>query len=111
VALQAEALVGEWFNRNGYFTIRGIKDKIDEIDILAIKNIGQHGWDCVHCEVQVNIRPVGYISKLTNELVKELDVKGKTSAKLRTESQIAACAKQWVANKFTVQKKSNCGIN
>ena len=107
MALQAETLVEEWFNRNGYFTIRGIKDKIDEIDILAIKNLGQLGWDCVHCEVQVSIRPVGYISKLTNELVNELGVKSNTSAKLRTDTQIATCAKQWVANKFTVQKKQH----
>ncbi len=105
MALQAEALVEEWFNRNGYFTMRGIKDKIDEIDILAIKNLGQDGWDYVHCEVQVSIRPVGYISKLTEVLVKELGVKEKTSAKLRTEAQIEECAKQWVANKYMVQKK------
>lgn len=105
MALQAETLVEEWFNRNGYFTIRGLKDKIDEIDILAIKNLSQNDWDCVHCEVQVSIRPVGYISKLTSELVKELGVKANTSAKLRTESQIATCAKQWVDNKFKVQKK------
>lgn len=78
MALQAETLVEEWFNRNGYFTIRGIKDKIDEIDILAIKNLGEFGWDCVHCEVQVSIRPVGYISKLTRELVQELGVKSNT---------------------------------
>jgi hypothetical protein len=27
-------------NQNGYFTIRGVKEKLDEIDILAIKNLG-----------------------------------------------------------------------
>ena len=59
MALQAETLVEEWFNRNGYFTIRGLKDKIEEIDILAVKNIGGNNWDCIHCEVQVSIRPVG----------------------------------------------------
>ncbi|MCM3392581.1 hypothetical protein [Cytobacillus oceanisediminis] len=104
MALQAETLVEEWFNRNGYFTIRGIKVKNDEIDILAIKNLG-HGWDCVHCEVQVSIRPVTYISKLTSQLVTELGVKTSSSAKLRTEPQIASCAKQWVVNKYTAQKK------
>lgn len=48
MSLQAETLVEEWFNRNGYFTIRGIKDKIDEMDILAIKNLDNRSWDCVH---------------------------------------------------------------
>ncbi|MBT2667315.1 hypothetical protein J7J00_17690 [Bacillus sp. ISL-4] len=105
MALQAETLVEEWFNRNGYFTIRGIKDKIDEIDILAIKNLGQYGWDCVHCEVQVSIRPVAYISKLTSQLVIELGVKTSTSAKLRTEPHIETCAKQWVSKKFLAPKK------
>ena len=105
MALQAETLVEEWFNRNGYFTIRGIKDKIDEIDILAIKNKGLNNWECIHCEVQVSVRPVAYISKLTNELVQELGVKANTSAKLRTEAQIEACAKHWVIKKFTAQKK------
>jgi hypothetical protein len=104
MALQAETLVEEWFNRNGYFTIRGIKDRINEIDILAIKNLGEYGWDCVHCEVQVGIRPVTYICKLTNELAAELGVKA-SSAKSRTEQQIATCAKQWVANKYKAKNK------
>ncbi|MBU9710509.1 hypothetical protein [Evansella tamaricis] len=105
MALQAETLVEEWFNRNGYFTIRGVKDKIDEVDILAIKNLGQSNWDCVHCEVQVGIRPVTYISRLTSELVTELGVKSSSSAKLRTDEQISTCVKQWVENKYTAQKK------
>lgn len=104
VALQAETFVEEWFNRNGYFTIRGIKEKIDEIDILAIKNCGQNEWDCVHCEVQISVSPVGYISKLTSQLAEELGVKS-TSARLRDEQQIAICAREWVNKKFKVQKK------
>jgi hypothetical protein len=88
-------LVEEWFNRNGYFTIRGIKDKIEELDILTIKNLGANGSDCVHCEVQVGIRPVTYICKLTNEFVGELGVRSSNSAKLRTENQIKICAIQW----------------
>ena len=31
-----EEVVEEWLNRNGYFTIRGIKVGVDEIDTLAI---------------------------------------------------------------------------
>ena len=37
MSLLAEAVVEEWLNRQGYFTIRGIKLGNDEIDILAIR--------------------------------------------------------------------------
>jgi hypothetical protein len=37
VALVAESLVEEWLNRQNFFTIRGVKHGIDEIDLLAIK--------------------------------------------------------------------------
>jgi hypothetical protein len=36
MALLAEEIVEEWLNRNGYFTIRGIKLGVHEIDLLAI---------------------------------------------------------------------------
>lgn len=36
MALLAEELVEEWLNRNGFFTIRGIKLGVQEIDLLAI---------------------------------------------------------------------------
>lgn len=105
MAVQAETLVEEWFNRNGYFTIRGIKENIDEIDILAIKNTDINTWDCIHCEVQVSVRPVGYISKLTKELMEDLKALTKTSAKLRNEQQIKECAIAWVRNKYETDKK------
>ncbi|WP_273836280.1 hypothetical protein [Guptibacillus sedimenti] len=78
MALQAETLVEEWFNRNAYFSMRGIKDKIDEIDILAVKSIGQGKWECIHCEVQVSMRPVTYISNWPSELMNEFNIKTKT---------------------------------
>lgn len=105
MALQAETFVEEWFNRNGYFTIRGIKDNIDEIDILAIKNLADNVWDCIHCEVQVSVRPVGYISKLTKSLMDDLKVKSNTSAKMRSEQQIKECVSAWVDNKYRSKKK------
>jgi len=37
VALLAEEVAEEWLNRQGYFTIRGIKLGVHEIDILAFK--------------------------------------------------------------------------
>lgn len=105
--MQAEILVEEWFNQNGYFTIRGIKDGIEEIDILAIKNLKNGRWDCVHCEVQVSVRPVAYIAKMIEQVLVESGAKSKTSAKLRTESQIEICAKEWVNKKFNMLKKQN----
>jgi len=30
-------LVEEWLNREGFFTIRGVKHGVDEMDLLAIK--------------------------------------------------------------------------
>jgi hypothetical protein len=58
MALLGEEVVEEWLNRNGYFTIRGIKVGVDEIDILAIRPTpdGQH--ECRHIEVQVSINPI-----------------------------------------------------
>jgi hypothetical protein len=38
VALLAESLVEEWLNRQNFFTIRGVKHGIDEIDLLAIRS-------------------------------------------------------------------------
>lgn len=38
MALQAEALVEEWLNKNSFFTIRGIKEKIDEIDLIGVRS-------------------------------------------------------------------------
>jgi hypothetical protein len=41
MALLAEEIVEEWLNRDGWFTIRGIKIGVDEIDILAIRAFPQ----------------------------------------------------------------------
>lgn len=51
MALLAETVVEEWLMRNGYFTIRGLKIGIHEMDILAIKNV-EGGWKNIHVEVQ-----------------------------------------------------------
>lgn len=105
MALQAETLVEEWLNKNGYFTIRGIKEKINEIDFLAIKNNGEGLWEYIHCEVQVSTRPVAYISKLTKEQMLKLGVKSKTSVKVRTSENIKDSVKAWVQIRFKSPKK------
>jgi Holliday junction resolvase-like predicted endonuclease len=37
MALLAEEIVEEWLNRQGYFTIRGIRLGVNEIDLVAVK--------------------------------------------------------------------------
>lgn len=104
MALQAESLVEEWLNKNGFFTIRGIKEKIDEIDLIGIRKRNNE-WQYVHCEVQISIRPVTYISKLTNDLMKSLDVSSKNSAKLRQPEHVIESVKAWIEMKYKSKKK------
>ena len=37
MALLAEEVVEEWLNRKGYFTIRGAKVGVPEMDLLAVR--------------------------------------------------------------------------
>jgi hypothetical protein len=55
LALFAEALVEEWLNRRGYFTVRGMKVSNSEIDLLAVSPREPKG---LHIEVSVAIRPM-----------------------------------------------------
>ena len=64
MALLAEEIVEEWLNRQGYFTIRGIKMGVHEIDLLAVKWLGNGKTECRHIEVQASMRPVSYISRV-----------------------------------------------
>ncbi|WP_019911618.1 hypothetical protein [Paenibacillus sp. HW567] len=105
MALQAETLVEEWLNKKGYFTIRGIREKLNEIDFLAVRNNGDEGWEYIHCEVQVSVRPVAYISKLTKSQMEKLGAKSKTSAKVRNTESIKDSVKAWIEIKYTSDKK------
>ncbi len=91
MALLDEQLVEEWLNRQNFFTIRGIKCGVDEIDLLAIRPTPE-GLECWHIEVQISYRPVGYIG-------------GDTSARRRTPAQLRAGVAQWVEKKFTGPRK------
>ena len=61
MALLAEEIVEEWLNRQGYFTIRGIKMGVHEIDLLAVKGKPDGTAECRHLEVQASMRPVGVV--------------------------------------------------
>ena len=91
MALLDEQLVEEWLNRQNFFTMRGIKSGVDEIDLLAIRPTSE-GLECWHVEVQISDRPVGYIG-------------GDTNARKRTKNELHEGVEQWVVKKFTSPKK------
>lgn len=104
MALLAESLVDEWLNRQKFFTMRGVKKQIDEIDLLAVRPIEPAGIEAWHIEVQVSFRPMKYLTSLTAEIAHELN-KGRTSAVSRNRAQLEACALGWVEKKFKDPKK------
>jgi hypothetical protein len=104
MSLLAETLVDEWLNRKGFFTIRGIKDGVDEIDLLGVRKT-QSGFEGWHIEVQVSFRPVSYVTKLTDDLAKKLNKK-KTSAWERPPDVLKECVRAWIDLKYTSAKKS-----
>ena len=95
MALLAESLVEEWLNRKGYFTIRGVKHGLGEMDLLAVRpqSDGVVGW---HVEVTVSFRPIGYIAR---EPAGDSGRRGSYVRK-RTPEQVRAYAGDWVEAKF-----------
>ena len=103
MSLLAEEVVEEWLNRQGYFTIRGIRLGNDEIDILAINP--KHGrLERRHIEVQVAINPNAYISKVTKAIQEKYGI-GPNSAKKRNRTELKQCVKEWIYKKFNQSKK------
>jgi hypothetical protein len=89
MALIAEELVQEWLNRQGYFTIRGIKLGNHEIDILAVK-LGAE-IERRHIEVQVSYNPIAYISD--------------SYAKNKDALALAESVQKWIHKKFDLPEK------
>jgi len=73
MALLAETLVEEWLYRQGLLTVRGVKEGVDEMDILAVRAPSGAGEkpEAWHVDVQASFRPNNYIAKLTKRLQKE----------------------------------------
>ena len=103
MALLAEELVEEWLNRQGYFTIRGIKVGVDEIDLLALRFDVSGQPQCRHIEVQASIRPVSYVSKVPKKHLEAGQVP--SSAKARSPELLETCVKEWVFKKYRNPKK------
>ena len=100
MALLAESLVEEWLNRNGYFTIRGVKHGQGEMDLFAVRPQSDRvvGW---HVEVTVSFRPIGYIAR---EPAGNSGRRG-SSVRKRVPEQVRAYARDWVEAKFRSSDK------
>lgn len=104
MAALAESLVDEWLNRQGFFTVRGLKHGVDEIDLLGVRP-GKKSLEAWHVEVQASFRPIGYISPLLNDFVPSF-AKSKTSAKERPLEILKPCVTAWVDGKFRSDAKT-----
>ncbi len=104
MALLAEEIVEEWLNRKGYFTIRGIKLGVDEIDIIALKKQGD-AWECRHIEVTASINPVSYISKVP-KAIRKATGRAAHSAK-RSNEELKDGVKEFIQKKFYDKRKIN----
>ena len=100
MALLAESLVEEWLNREGYFTIRGLKHGLGEMDLLAVRP-QPGGLVGRHIEVTVSFRPIGYIAP---ERIAPAGRKGSYVRK-RTPEQVEVCARAYVDAKFRAPSK------
>ena len=100
----AEEVVEEWLNRNGYFTIRGVKVGVYEIDILAIRPHADGRHECRHIEAQVSINPISYITKVPAAIRKQTGI-APHNAKRRDAAQLTQGVKEWVEAKFNLPRK------
>lgn len=96
MSLLAEEIVEEWLNRNGYFTIRGLKVGRHEIDLLAVK-ITENGLKRRHIEVQASSRPIGYVTKSPGS--------AESIAKRRSDDELRKHVAGWVRKKFNLPEK------
>lgn len=97
MALLAEEIVEEWLNRQSYFTIRGIKMGVHEIDLLAVKWLGNGKAECRHIEVQASMRPVSYISRVPK---KEQKAGRSANSAKRSDEELILGVTEWVETKF-----------
>ena len=98
MALVAEELVEEWLNRKGYFTIRGVKLGVQEIDLLAVRVGPDQKVERRHIEVQASMRPVSYITQVPK--AEQRTGIAADSAKTRTDDSLRKGIQEWIAKKF-----------
>lgn len=98
MAILAEELVEEWLNRQGFFTIRGVKLGVQEIDLLGIR-MTSGAPECRHVEVQASIHPVNGLFAYTKEDQKRLGVGGSSQRSKSDDERRRACL-AWIGKKF-----------
>ena len=79
MATLAESLVDEWMNRQGFFTVRGIKHGVHKIDLLGVRPT-KDSLEAWHVEVQASFRLIGYLCSLLAEHIPSF-AKSTSSAK------------------------------
>lgn len=104
MAILAEEIVEEWLNRKGYFTIRGIKLGVHEIDLLAIK-VTPGGVERRHLEVQSSMRPVSYLTKVPKDVQKRTG-RASASAKTRTSQELRESVREWIEQKVRPRRQT-----
>lgn len=87
MSLLAEEVVEEWLNRQGYFTIRGIKIGNNEIDLLAIRIAENDEIECRHIEVHASFKPMGFITR-------------SGARQSYSEDELKTSVQQWVEKKY-----------
>jgi hypothetical protein len=102
MALLAEEIVEEWLNRQGYFTIRGAKVGVGEIDILAVRPAART-LECRHLEVQASSNPVSFLTPATKAARRS--GLAPYSQKARTADFMRACVDEWCEKKFFGARK------
>jgi hypothetical protein len=104
MSLLAEEVVEEWLNRDGFFTIRGVKVGAYKMDILAIRPLTEGGHQCRHLEVQASINPISYITKLPAAVRKQSGA-APHNAKKRQLPLLREGVQEWIDAKYNHPQK------
>jgi hypothetical protein len=88
VAKIAEIIVEEWLNRQGYFTVRALK-QVNEIDLLAYRP-GKEGENdaALHVEVNDSPEPQGFLGGSNAKTRMRESVEGFIQKKYKHENVI-----------------------
>ncbi len=99
MAIFAETLVEEWLNRRGYFTVRGAKAGLLEMDLLGVRPSEGGGVEALHYEVQASTGPISWMTPWTPALRERHGIAA-WNARGRTPEELAECVGEWVEKKF-----------
>lgn len=100
MALFAETLVEEWLNRRGYFTVRGAKAGLLEMDLLAVRAGPKGVVEALHYEVQASTGPISWMTPWTPDLREKYGI-APNNARRRGPEELAECVEAWVDKKFS----------